>query len=61
VEAAGERLLQEVRHRLPRYALRVHSPEQVVLSPFKREAALLGAGALAARRFLDAFALEEVI
>jgi predicted NBD/HSP70 family sugar kinase len=60
-EAAGERLLQEVRHRLPRYALRVHSPEQVVLSPFKREAALLGAGALAARRFLDAFALEEVI
>lgn len=60
-EAAGERLLGEVRRRLPRYALRVHTPEQVVLSPFKREAALLGAGALAAARFIEELAFAEVV
>lgn len=60
-EAAGERLLGEVRRRLPRYALRVHTPEQVVLSPFKREAALLGAGALAAARFIEELVFTEAV
>ncbi len=50
-----------MRRRLPRYALRVHTPEQVVLSPFKREAALLGAGALAAARFIEELAFAEVV
>jgi len=60
-EAAGEKLLEEVRKRLPRYALKVHEPDQVVLSPFGRDAALLGAGALAASRFVDSLAFEEVM
>lgn len=60
VEAVGEELLATVRERLPRYALGVHDPEQVVLSPFKREAALLGAGALAAARFLEQVTFAEV-
>lgn len=60
-EVAGEGLLVEVRKRLPRYTLRVHSPEQVVLSPFGREAALLGAGALAAARFIEHLAFAEVV
>ncbi|GAA5335181.1 ROK family transcriptional regulator [Thermus hydrothermalis] len=61
VGATGEELLREVRQRLPKYALRVHSPEQVVLSPFGREAALLGAGALAAAQFIDQMAFVEVV
>jgi len=60
-EAAGEKLLEEVRKLLPRYALKVHEPDQVVLSPFGRDAALLGAGALAASRFVDSLAFEEVM
>ena len=60
-EAAGEKLLEEVRKRLPSYALKVHEPDQVVLSPFGRDAALLGAGALAASRFVDSLAFEEVM
>lgn len=60
-EATGEKLLEEVRKRLPRYALKVHDPDQVVLSPFGRDAALLGAGALAASRFVDSLAFEEVM
>jgi len=60
-EATGEKLLEEVRKRLPRYALKVHEPDQVVLSPFGRDAALLGAGALAASRFVDSLAFEEVM
>lgn len=61
VEATGEALLREVRARLPRYALRVHSKDQVVLSPFGREAALLGAGALAAAHFIEQMAFAEVV
>ncbi|RMH56380.1 MAG: ROK family transcriptional regulator [Deinococcus-Thermus bacterium] len=53
VEATGEALLQAVRARLPRYALAVHTPEQVVLSPLGREAALLGTGALALDFFVE--------
>ncbi|MDW8090568.1 MAG: ROK family transcriptional regulator [Meiothermus sp.] len=60
VEAIGEALLQSVRARLPGYALSVHAPEQVMLSPLGREAALLGVGALAAEAFLEQMTYEEV-
>lgn len=60
-EALGEDLLRETRRRLPRYALSVHSPDQVILSPLGREAALLGVGALAADRYLEEMAFAEVI
>lgn len=60
-EAAGSFLLAEARARLPRYALPVHVPEQLVLSPLGREAVILGMGALAADRFLEELAFTEVV
>ncbi|RDI95358.1 ROK family transcriptional regulator [Meiothermus sp. QL-1] len=58
VEAIGETLLKAAQKRLPRYALSVHTPEQVALSPLGREAALLGIGALAADSFVEQMAYE---
>ncbi|RIH86881.1 N-acetylmannosamine kinase [Calidithermus roseus] len=60
VEATGEALLRLIQAKLPRYALSVHAPEQVALSPLGREAALLGVGALAADFFMEQMAYEEV-
>ncbi|WP_246781851.1 hypothetical protein [Thermus oshimai] len=60
-EELGERLVLEARARLPRYALGVHNPEQLVRSPLGREAALMGVGALAAARFVEHMAFGEVV
>lgn len=61
MQALGARLLQAVRDRLPRYALPVHTPDQVALSPLGRDAALLGAAALAADRFVVQMAFVEAV
>lgn len=60
-EEVGEKLVLEARAGLPRYALGVHSPEQLVRSPLGREAALLGVGALATARFVEQMAFGEVV
>lgn len=60
VEATGQALLQAVQTRLPRYALAVHDPAQITISPLGREAALLGVGALAVDVFMEQMSYEEV-
>lgn len=60
VEATGGALLSAVQEQLHRYALAVHDPDQITLSPLGREATLLGIGALAADVFLGQTSYEEV-